>query len=333
MKIIDILLEVIIFFELVLLMYYLLNKNLKRDNKILLLFYTIVLFIIVCFYIGIDIFSDILKTNTLILLLVSLITIIVVKLTYNFNELDNRYNKLIKCLIEYEKIIEEQGKKNHEYNNQLMILKGYINKKGKLEKYLNNLISEHHFNHNYNIRQLANFPNGGLKEMLYYKIERIKENNIKYYLYIEDKAINIIENFSLEEYKNITKVFGVLIDNAIEASIDSKEKKIYIDFSLDNNYIVISISNSYNEKLNIKNIRKIGFSTKGKGRGFGLILVRDIIRNNKNFELFSDYDNDSFIQTFLIDVKCTKNVEFLGTKKDKKDKKVCYHKEDNKKEE
>ena len=43
---------------------------------------------------------------------------------------------------DYEKIINEQGKKNHEYNNQLMVLKGYINKPDKLNEYLNLIISE-----------------------------------------------------------------------------------------------------------------------------------------------------------------------------------------------
>ena len=36
----------------------------------------------------------------------------------------------------YEKIIDEQGEINHEYNNQLMILKGYVNNKKKLNNYL-----------------------------------------------------------------------------------------------------------------------------------------------------------------------------------------------------
>ena len=41
---------------------------------------------------------------------------------------ENKYNEVMEYVTRYEKIINEQGKKNHEYNNQLMVLKGYLDK-------------------------------------------------------------------------------------------------------------------------------------------------------------------------------------------------------------
>ena len=85
---------------------------------------------------------------------------------------------------EYEKIITAQGKKNHEYNNQLIVLEGYINDKKKLEEYLYSLIEDHKPGQNYKIRQLSNFPCGGIKELLYSKIFKMDKNNIKHYIYV-----------------------------------------------------------------------------------------------------------------------------------------------------
>lgn len=233
-----------------------------------------------------------------------IVTLYIIGNIHNKNEkISNQYNQMVEYLSEYESIIDEQGKKNHEYNNQLMILKGYINDKKKLEEYLDTIISDHKTGQNYEIRQLSHFPNGGLKGMLYYKISKIKENNIKYYLYVSKEVTDVLEKLSVNLYKDITKVFGVLIDNAIDAALDSKEKEISLDFSKDDNYIVITISNSYNKNIDLNKVGKKGFSSKGKGHGFGLKLAKDIVKKNDDLELVTDYDEKHFIQTFLIDTK------------------------------
>lgn len=218
-------------------------------------------------------------------------------------KISNQYNQMLEYLSNYENIIDEQGKKNHEYNNQLMILKGYIDDKKKLEKYLDTIITDHKTGQNFEIRQLSHFPNGGLKGMLYYKLSKIKENKIKYYLYVSTEVTEVLEKLSMNLYKDITKVFGVLIDNAIDAALDSKKKEISLDFSKDDDFIVITISNSYNKNIDLHKVGKKGFSSKGKGHGFGLKLAKEIVKKNDSLELITDFDKNYFIQSFLIDTK------------------------------
>lgn len=294
MNLISIFLFIVIGLEFLLLFYYLFNKNINMQNRILILTYVFIISIMLLF----------IKTNYVnIYFLLAVLTCAVLKLIFNNYELEKRYSKIIKCVIDYEKIIDEQGKNNHEYNNQLMILKGYINNKKKLNEYLDLIIEDHKLGQNYEIRQLSNFPNDGLKEMLYYKITKIKDNNIKYFLNVSSNISELLEKLNPNKYKEITKVFGVLIDNAIDGAIVSKEKEVNIDFSRDNEYIIIMISNSYDRNVDLMKIGKKGFSSKGKGHGFGLKLVKEIIKKNKNLELITDCDDKYFNQTFLIDTK------------------------------
>ena len=302
MNVIDIVLFFIIILELILLFYFITNKRIKRKERIFSLVSIILIIMVIFFYfLDVSIFDKALNQKSRILFLIALNSSIILRLIYSNYELDSKFNKIIKYIVEYEKIIDEQGKKNHEYNNQLMILKGYVDDKSKLKEYLDTIIDDHTLGQNYKIRQLSNFPNGGLKRMLYYKISIIKEKKIKYYLYISEESAVLLENLSIKLYNDITKVFGVLIDNAIDASLKSEDKELSLDFSKEDNYIVITVSNTYDKKIDINKIGRKGFSSKGKGHGFGLRLVKEIIKRNKKIELLTEHNNRYFIQTILID--------------------------------
>ena len=220
------------------------------------------------------------------------------------NKIEEQYNQMLEYVTKYESIINEQGKKNHEYNNQLMILSGYLEDKKykKVKEYLTTIIGEHKTGQNYKIRQLSNFPNGGLKGLMYYKINKMDENNVKYYLYVSPDIQKEFDKFNVNLYQNITKIFGVFIDNAIEAAKDSDKKEVEIDIKLDEDYITITISNSYISD-EISKVGKEGYSTKGKGHGYGLSLVKDIIRKNDKLETINDYNDQYYTQSLLIDIK------------------------------
>ena len=207
---------------------------------------------------------------------------------------------MMEYLCRYEKIINDQGKKNHEYNNQLMVIKGYMNNPKKLEEYLSLIIEEHKCGQNYTIRQLSYFPNGGIKGLIYDKLSKMEENKIKNYLYIDKKAKDIFEDkFDIKTYQDITKLLGIFLDNAIDATLQAKNKEIELEIKNDVDCSIITISNTYDESIDIKQIGKKGFSTKGSGHGYGLSIVKDISRCNKNIETFNDIDNKKFKQTII----------------------------------
>ena len=237
--------------------------------------------------------------NYLFLILIILIFLF---LLFQLFWLNNRKKKIMDILSRYEKIVDEQGKKNHEYNNQLMIIKGYINNKIKLNKYLDSIIGEHRVGQNYFIRQLSMIPSGGIKELLYYKLSKMLDLSIKHYLYVSNDVGNCFENLNFKTYKDITKILGVYLDNAIDAASKSKNKEIEINLKKEDKYIVISIGNSFDDKESIDKIGNKGFSTKGKGHGFGLSIVKEIVKENKKIEVLTDVNNNLFFQTVLIDL-------------------------------
>ena len=79
-------------------------------------------------------------------------------------------------------------------------------------------------------------------------------------------------------------------------------KEITLDFKMDDNYLMITISNSLPDNVEVSKIGT-GYSTKGKGHGYGLRLVKDIIKNNNNLELITDSNEKEFTQILMIDTK------------------------------
>lgn len=241
----------------------------------------------------------------IVLIIFVVITIILFFINkYQRDKAEGNYIQMLEYVSKYEKIINEQGKKNHEFNNQLMVLCGYIDNKKKLKEYLDSMIEGHKGGKNYTIEQLSYFPDGGLKGLIYHKLSRIEEYNIKPYLYIDKNVKETFENkFDVNIYTDITKLFGVFLDNAIEAAKDADKKEIEIDMKIKDNYLIVTISNTYSKDVDINKIGKKGFTTKGVGHGFGLSLVKDIAKKNSKIETVNDVDNNMFKQTILIDLK------------------------------
>ena len=160
--------------------------------------------------------------------------------------MEDKYNESMEYVLRYEKIINEQGKKNHEYNNQLMVIKGYINNPERLSEYLDEVIGEHKTGQNYTVKQLGFLPDGGVKGLLYHKLSKMEDNNIKYYLYVDQNLKDKdIENFDLKTYRDLTKLLGVFLDNAIDAALKSEEKEIEVELKDKDDCLLLTIINYF----------------------------------------------------------------------------------------
>ncbi len=218
-----------------------------------------------------------------VIFIIFFIFLFLVAINEEKNESLKRINEqTTKYIIKYEKIITDQGKKTHEFKNQLMVIKGYAKSNSpKLMEYLDTVIDDtNKLDSTYLISQLNKFPDGGIKGLLYYKLCEMEDSNIKYSIYCEESAKKKINKLNVTQMNDVTKVLGVMLDNAIDATKKAKKKEINISLCLVKNNPCITVENIYSGKINKDKIGT-GYTTKGKGHGFGLQLTKDIIKNNK----------------------------------------------------
>lgn len=216
-----------------------------------------------------------------------------------------------KYIIKYEKIITDQGKKTHEFKNQLMVIKGYAKSKSpKLMEYLDTVIDDtNKLESTYLISQLNKFPDGGIKGLLYYKLCEMEDSKIKYSIYCEESAKKKINRLKVTQMNDITKILGVMLDNAIDATKKAKKKEINIFLCSMKGNSCITVENTYFGNINKDKIGT-GYTTKGKGHGFGLQLTKDIIKNNKYLKYeFSVVDNMVVSKLFISSTTKKQNVK------------------------
>ena len=279
------------------------NDIIKKNNKdwvyIILVMFLMILLMTVNRY----------KMNSTVEYYICILIIIFVVVSFVYviynkfqrQAIEDKYNESMEYVLRYEKIITDQGKKNHEYNNQLMVIKGYINNPERLSEYLDEVIGEHKTGQNYTVKQLGFLPDGGVKGLLYHKLSKMEDNNIKYYLYVDQNLKDKdIESFDLKTYRDLTKLLGVFLDNAIDAALKSEEKEIEVELKDKDDCLLLTISNTYDKNTDINKVGKSGFTTKGVGHGFGLSIVKDIAKANSEIETFSSKESDKFIQTAMI---------------------------------
>lgn len=96
-----------------------------------------------------------------------------------------------------------------------------------------------------------------------------------------------------------TRVLGILLDNAIEASKECEEKIINIEMRKDSNRNrqLLIIENTFNNKnVDTEKIYEKNYSTKSGNTGLGLWEVRKILKRNNNLNLFTTKNQKYFKQ-------------------------------------
>ncbi len=278
--------------------------NLFEKNRKLMNYFYIVL-IVIYLIVSKNGLEFILKSNYYINILFMLgvvaIIIIILNNESRYDNLKEQNKQMLNYVTKYEKIITEQGKTNHEFKNQLMVIRGYAQMHSdKIIDYIDEIVEDSNkAGSSYLISQLNNFPDGGIKGLLYYKLSIMEDENINYTINVEKGVKTKLKTLSTNNYKNITKILGVLLDNAIDASNKSKHKKINISVIKDKKNIVFKIYNTYKGKIDIEKVGT-GYTSKGKGHGYGLRLVKDIINGNKVFDISHDLEDNYFVSSLYI---------------------------------
>ena len=246
-------------------------------------------------------------TGLIFILLCTYITVSVVKnikLETNNKIESAKLEQQKKYILALEKNNNEIRKFKHDFNNIILGLDGYINNgdfdKEKLKKYFNSTIMNYNNNIELNdivIAKLNSIKVSSLKSLITNKVLMAQNNNI-------DVDINIqgeINDFYTDEMQ-LSRVLGILLDNAIEASLElTDDKKIEVNIIQIDKTTDIQISNTFNNTgIPITDFNKEGFSTKGTNRGLGLSSAHEIA-NTLNMLLNTEIDGNTFVQILTIE--------------------------------
>lgn len=282
-------------------------ENLKIKYLITISFLIILTLSIMC-YLSYFKFS-VIKTfllNLVVICICIFITYILLKEKEKNTKVEKENQDLEKNLSEYEKMYQFQRMINHEYKNDLAIMRGLGHKNNKkLINYIDNLADIKTRATDRHLEELNRIPEGGMRGLIYYKMILMQEKRIDFDLNISrNVTMKILRNLPDDIKVDLCKILGIYIDNAIQAVEGLSKKNVQISFYINpsEKCLNITIMNSYQGTIELDKICDAGYSTKGKGRGLGLAIAQQILNKNGKIENRVKIIRNNFMQELRIKI-------------------------------
>lgn len=182
----------------------------------------------------------------------------------------------------------------HDFNNIVQAIGGYVelNDMDGLRDYYKRLLEDCKITNNLNLLNPETINNPSIYSLLtnkYYTATQ-KGINMTFSIFTDLSKIN----FNTYE---LSRILGILLDNAIEAAEDTDEKMVDIEFMSDSKKQLFIIKNSCKDSnISTTKIFEKGYSTKERNSGIGLWKVHKILSKNTNVDLFTTINNNIFSQ-------------------------------------
>ncbi len=220
----------------------------------------------------------------------------VMKLASTTQKLQNaeEYNKTLSILHD-----NVRGFK-HDFDNIVTTIGGYVktNDMEGLKKYYVQLEDDCQKVNNLYVLNPKLINNPGVYNLLTTKYHEAEEKGIK----VNMSLLLDLSKLNMKIY-DFTRILGILLDNAIDASNECEEKVINIIFRDDakNHRQLIVVENTYADKnVDTEKIFNKGVTGKDNHTGLGLWEVRKILNKNKNLDLFTTKNEKYFSQQIEI---------------------------------
>lgn len=284
----------------------LINYNLSTNKKIIVMSSITLVMLAIFFYNLIKTFEF---NNNIITYLVIIVMLICILLYLFKQKIENekiskKYDELLDVMKSYESDIGEQRTLRHETKNEFATIKCKLQDKEDnktIIEYIDSVIGEKEKAGSTKYSKFKYLPSNGLKGFFYYKFIEAEKKGINVSINISKQIENsFLKDIETKDFKDLARIIGVYLDNAIEASSTSEDKKLGIEMYLIKEKIEIIITNTFNNEINLDKIGKESFSTKGKHRGHGLLLVNKILSENNMFEAKNEIRGNIYIQSLKI---------------------------------
>ncbi len=241
------------------------------------------------------IYAVVIITTAILIITISFSIIRQIQYKRNMQEIENYY----KYTLQIEKINHEMRKFRHDYVNILSTLSDFIREEDMegLRDYFHSEILPMQDSMQMNaikINGIENFYVREIKGLLTTKILQAQEKNIRISIEVPES----IEKIDMPII-NLSRVIGILLDNAIEASEKiNEEPLIRIAFikNEDTSVTFIVMNKCESDMPKVHTLFQENFSTKGKNRGLGLSTLKELTDSTTNVLLDTTIDNNYFIQ-------------------------------------
>ena len=228
-----------------------------------------------------------------------------IKQTIENSKLTKEYDNLLEFMISYEEEIEKQRVLRHETKNEFLTIRAKLEDKEaekEILNYIDEILKEKIVVKQEEYAKFGYLPPNGIKGLCYFKTQEAEKKGINVALSISKRTKqSTIFNLETKKQREFAKILGVFLDNAIEASAESKEKQLGIEAHVIGfREFKMVISNTFENEIDKEKLGKERFSTKGKARGHGLLLVEHIMRNNHRFEIKTEIQGNIYSQTIIV---------------------------------
>ncbi|MDH9922105.1 GHKL domain-containing protein [Staphylococcus hominis] len=239
------------------------------------------------------IFISILLFFAIVIILISINTLREMRYKQSLEEIETYYE----YTLQIESINNEMRKFRHDYVNILTTMSEYIreNDMDGLKTYFNDNIVPMKDNLQMNsikINGTDNLKVRAIKGLVTTKILQAQEKNIP----ISIEVPELIDHIEMNTV-DLSRIIGIIIDNAIEASEELEDALIRIAFINVETSVMFIVMNKCKEDLpKIHELFQDSFSTKGDNRGLGLTTLKDITDTTENVLLDTTIENGYFVQ-------------------------------------
>lgn len=178
----------------------------------------------------------------------------------------------------YEELVQSVREKQHDFKNHIMTISGMLyadmnkeeiiaNQKAYFEEILGDVKET---------SLLTMIENPSLSGFMVHKYKEAQRQGIM----IEQRCSFTAQKLKIPEYK-LVEMMGILYDNAIEAMPNRVDgKKIWIELWKEDKLLWFSVRNCYDGEIFSDDAFDVGYSSKGRGRGIGLIKLRKLLDEN-----------------------------------------------------
>ncbi|MGX0911803.1 quorum-sensing sensor histidine kinase AgrC [Staphylococcus caprae] len=238
----------------------------------------------------------------IILIILSYTVLREMKYKRNLDEIETYYEYTLRI----ETINNEMRKFRHDYVNILSTLSEFIREDDMqgLKKYFNEQIvplKDNMKTRSIKLNGIENLKVREIKGLITTKFLQAQEKEIPISIEVPDEIDNI--NMNTIELSRIT---GIILDNAIEASEALEDPLIRIAFIDNEESVTFIVMNKCSDDTpKIHELFEEGFSTKGDNRGLGLSTLKELTDENENVLLDTVIENGYFVQK--VEIINTKN--------------------------